>query len=342
MAQKRGGLGKGLGALLTQFSRNAEQSQNDIIEIAVAKIVPNRWQPRRTFDETALEELAESIKLYGVLQPLIVRARDDDTYELISGERRLRATKLAGIETIPAIIKNFTDAQIREVAIIENVQRENLNPIEEARAYDRLIVEFGYSKEFIASKIGCSQARLSMLLRLLKLAPRVQELIAAGELTIAQALPLLSIENAEIQTQTAELVVSEKLSARKVNAFINELKSSGVLASLTNSIENDLPIETLDDPIENPIEEPADDSTEEPLDDVPIDASAADIRDETTFFVRQAQSELARRLKRRVNIKLGVRRSRIEIEFTDIDDLLSLMKNFEQPSRRPAKRGDKS
>lgn len=336
MANKRGGLGKGLGALLTQFKQNADQSQRDISELAVDKIKPNRWQPRQTFDENLLAELAESIKLYGVLQPLIVRSNADGSYELISGERRLRASQLAGLEKVPAIIRDFTDAQMREVAIIENVQRENLNPIEEAQAYDRLINEFGYSREFIASKIGCSPARLSMLLRLLKLAPRVQEMIAAGELTVAQALPLLSIEDAEIQTQSAELIISEKLSARKVNAFIEELKSSGVLESLTNGTE------IVEEPVGEPIEEPDDVTVEEPIDDVTIDARVRDEGDETTFFVRQSEAELSRRLKRRVSIKLGRRRNRIEIDFADVDDLLSLMKHFEQPSRTTAKRGAKS
>ena len=331
MAIKRGGLGKGLGALLTQFKQNAAHSQRDISEVDIDKIKPNRWQPRHTFDENQLAELAESIKLYGVLQPLIVRSTGEGSYELVSGERRLRASKLAGIEKVPAIIRDFTDAQIREVAIIENVQRENLNPIEEARAYDRLINEFDYSREFIASKIGCSPARLSMLLRLLNLAPRVQAMIAEGELTTAQATPLLSIEDAEIQTQTAELIVSEKLSARKVNAFIEELKSSGVLESLTNGTE------IIEEPVEEPIEEPL----EAPIDDVTIDERVANEADETTFFVKQSEADLSRKLNRRVSIKLGRRRNRIEIDFADIDDLLSLMKLFEQPSRTTAKRGAK-
>lgn len=331
MAIKRGGLGKGLGALLTQFNQNADQSQKDISDLDIEKIKPNRWQPRQTFDENQLAELAESIKLYGVLQPLMVRSLGDGSYELIAGERRLRASKLAGLEKVPAIIRDFTDAQIREVAIIENVQRENLNPIEEAQAYDRLINEFGCSREFIASKIGCSTARLSMLLRLLKLAPRVQEMIAAGELTVTQASPLLTIEDAEIQTQTAELIISEKLSARKVNAFIEELKSSGVLESLTNGTE------IVEEPVEEPIEEPI----EAPIDDVTIDERIANEADEMTFFVKQSEADLSRRLNRHVSIKLGRRRNRLEIDFADIDDLLGLMKLFEQPSGTTVKRGAK-
>ena len=330
MGVKRGGLGKGLGALLTQFRKQVEQPQNEIQELDSDKIIPNRWQPRSTFDDALLSELAESIKLYGILQPLIVRANADGTYELISGERRLRASKLAGLVTVPAIVREFTDNQIREVAIIENVQRENLNPVEEARAYERLINEFGYSKEELASKIGCSITRLMTLLRLLKLAPQVQEFIGDGRLTITQALPLLTIGNEDLQIQTAEIIISEKLSARKVSAFVSELKTSGVLDSLTNSLENDLPldIEELEKEIENEIEE-------EPTVDtaVKIDEATVEPADENEFFVRQVETELTRHLGRQVKVIRGKRRSRVQIEFSDVDDLLMLMKDIEQPGR---------
>lgn len=345
MSFKPGGLGKGLSALFSQFKGQEAQSQNEIQEIETAKIKPNRWQPRRTFDDALLNELAESIKLYGVLQPLIVRPDADGTYELISGERRLRASKLAGLAKVPAIVRDFSDSQIREVAIIENVQRENLNPIEEAQAYDRLINEFGYSKEFLASKIGCSMTRLMMLLRLLKLSEPVQKLIADGHLTTNQALPLLSIENEELQMQTAEIVVSEKLSTRKVNAFVNELKDSGVLDSLTRSIETDQPVDMTLIRAEPEVE------TEEEVDTVDK-TDEVDDGDENKFFIRRAEIELTRRLGRPVKIVQGRRRSKIQIEFEDLDDLLILLKEFEQPRTREekiaalrrfstAKRGDK-
>ncbi|MBR1579896.1 MAG: ParB/RepB/Spo0J family partition protein [Selenomonadaceae bacterium] len=354
MGFKRGGLGKGLGALLSQIRHRDDRPQNEIQEIDSTKIKPNRWQPRRTFDDTLLSELAESIKLYGILQPLIVRPLDDGSFELISGERRLRASKLAGLSTVPAIIKDFTDDQIREVAIIENVQRENLNPVEEARAYDRLLNEFGYSKEDLAAKIGCSVTRLMMLLRLLKLAPQVQTFIIEGQLTVTQALPLLSIENEELQIQTAEIIISEKLSARKVNAFINELKTSGVLDKLTHSVENDLPIDiTIDD--EPTVEATDDEVDEEPEVDTAdkIDRVLDELTDENEFFMRKVEVELSKHFGRQVKVVKGRRRSRLQIEFTDVDDLLVLMREIEQPARTKeekiaalrrfstAKRGDK-
>ena len=334
MAFKRGGLGKGLNALLTQFKKQAEESRGEIQQLDAAKIKPNRWQPRRTFEEAPLRELAESIKLYGVLQPLIVRP-DADGFELISGERRLRASKLAGLTTVPAIVRNFSDNQIREIAIIENVQRENLNPVEEARAYERLINEFGYTKEGLASKIGFSTARLVMLLRLLKLSPQVQNLIIDGQLTISQALPLLAIDNHELQIQTAEIVVSEKLSARKVNAFIAELKTQGVIESLTRSIENDLPIE-ID------IEEFKNEPVEEPEFDMPEQSESSEETDENTFFIRRAEVELSRHFGRPVKISSGRRRNKIQIGFKDIDDLMALLKEIEQPSKAATTKGDKN
>ena len=327
MGFKRGGLGKGLGALLSQFRKQVDEPGSEIQELEPDKIIPNRWQPRRTFDDALLKELAESIKLYGILQPLIVRENGDGTYELISGERRLRASKIAGLATVPALVREFSDNQVREIAIIENVQRENLNPVEEARAYERLINEFGYSKEFLASKIGCSITRLMMLLRLLKLAPQVQEFIISGQLTITQALPLLTIENEELQIQTAEIIISEKLSTRKVNAFLNELKTSGIIASLSNSIDNELPV-TVEAAM---LEEEPDDVNVDKADK--IDEALFDITDENEFFMKQVEMELTRHLGRKVKIVKGRRRSRVQIEFSDVDDLLILMKEIEQPNR---------
>ena len=240
MAAKKGGLGRGIEALLPQSQSQYEQisAKDSVQEITTAMIQPNRYQPRREFDEGALNELAESIKSYGILQPLIVRKIEGDKYELIAGERRLRASKIVGLEKVPAIIRDYTDAQMSEISIIENVQRENLNVIEEAQAYDRLIKEFGHTQEIVAAKIGRSRSHISNMLRLLKLSPTVRALIAKGLLTLGQARPLLAIENEVIQVQTAEVILSEGLSVRKVEAFVNELKDSGLLATLTNNMNN--------------------------------------------------------------------------------------------------------
>ena len=239
MANKKGGLGRGLSALLpqTQSQYSQIQPQDTVHDIQVSLIQPNRYQPRREFDANALNELAESIKSYGILQPIIVR-KIDSGYELIAGERRLRASKIVGLENIPAIIREYTDAQMSEISIIENVQRENLNVIEEAQAYDRLIKEFGHTQEVVAAKIGRSRSHISNIMRLLKLSPTVRALIAKGLLTLGQARPLLAIENEVIQVQAAEMILSEGLSVRKVEAFINDLKNSGLLATLTANIQN--------------------------------------------------------------------------------------------------------
>ena len=238
MANKKGGLGRGLSALLpqTQSQYSQIQPQDTVHDIQVSLIQPNRYQPRREFDANALNELAESIKSYGILQPIIVR-KIDSGYELIAGERRLRASKIVGLENIPAIIREYTDAQMSEISIIENVQRENLNVIEEAQAYDRLIKEFGHTQEVVAAKIGRSRSHISNIMRLLKLSPTVRALIAKGLLTLGQARPLLAIENEVIQVQAAEMILSEGLSVRKVEAFINDLKNSGLLGTLTANIQ---------------------------------------------------------------------------------------------------------
>ena len=238
MAIKKGGLGRGISALLPQSQSQYEQlnSKDTVQEVLTNLIQPNRYQPRREFDETALNELAESIKSYGILQPLIVRSLDTGGYELIAGERRLRASKIVGLENVPVIIRDYTDAQMSEISIIENVQRENLNVIEEAQAYDRLIKEFGHTQEVVAAKIGRSRSHISNMLRLLKLCPTVRTLIAKGILTLGQARPLLAIENEAIQIQAAEMILSEGLSARKVEAFVNELKNSGLLDTLTANL----------------------------------------------------------------------------------------------------------
>ena len=249
MATKKGGLGRGLGALLTQTAAQYNKTTDTVIDIDVEKIIPNRYQPRHEFDIEALNELAESIKTYGILQPLIVR-KIENGYELIAGERRLRASKIVGLVKVPAIIRDYTDAQMSEISIIENVQRENLNVIEEAQAYDRLIKEFGHTQEVVAVKIGRSRSHISNMLRLLKLTPPVRDLVSKGKLTLGQARPLLAIENPIIQQQAAEMVLTEGLSVRKVEAFINELKNSGLLASLTANIENPQNVENISYPSE--------------------------------------------------------------------------------------------
>lgn len=232
MSNKRGGLGRGLGAIFgSQAAEMSKVQPKDVVrEIFVSAVQPNRYQPRKEFNPDALQDLAESIKVYGILQPIIVRKLGIDSYELIAGERRLRASKLAGLEKIPAIVREYTDAQTSEISIIENVQRQDLNVIEEARAYERLIRDFGHTQEELAAKIGRSPSYISNLLRLLNLSPKVIEFISRGLLTMSQARPLLAIENEILQTKAAQMIIVEDLTVKKVETFIAEMKNSGLIS----------------------------------------------------------------------------------------------------------------
>ena len=216
MANRRGTLGRGLGALLGNQALTFINNQNkDVVEeIPISNIRPNRHQSRRNFEPEAMKDLAESIRSYGVLQPILVRKINEREYEIIAGERRVNAAKNIGLETIPAIVREYTDAQMREISLIENLQREDLNPIDEALAY---------------KKIGRSRSHITNLLRLLKLAPKVRDWVSKGKISMGQARPLLAIEDEDMQINVAEMVISEDLSVRKVEAFIKELKNSGLI-----------------------------------------------------------------------------------------------------------------
>ena len=204
------GLGKGFAALLADtqedynkfsFENLGEEGQeikNSVIEIAIDKIAANPNQPRKVFDETALRELADSISLHGVIMPIVVNKKGDG-YMIIAGERRWRASKLAGKTTVPAIIKDYNDRQVKEISLIENLQREDLNPIEEAMAYKRLLDEFNLKHEEVAEKVSKSRSAISNALRLLKLDERVQTMVAEQKLSYGHARTLLGIENADVQ-----------------------------------------------------------------------------------------------------------------------------------------------
>ena len=352
MTSKKGGLGRGLGALLTQTAAQYNKTQDTVVEIEVELIVPNRYQPRREFDIEALNELAESIKTYGILQPLIVR-RIGDGYELIAGERRLRASKMVGLVKVPAIIREYTDAQMSEISIIENVQRENLNVIEEAQAYERLIKEFGHTQEVVAVKIGRSRSHISNILRLLKLVPEVRELVSKGQLTLGQARPLLAIENPIIQKQAAEMILSEGLSVRKVEAFINELKNSGLLATMTanmkaleenkNEFQTNVNQSTINnqsdiEKVEIKSEESkivdngaASDTINSELKTEKSKTSKADKKVEPpNIYIIDAENRLTEILGAKVKITTSKKFSRIQIDFSNEDELSRIIESFER------------
>lgn len=232
------GLGKGLGALLggdfTEDPISEEKSQEKkvvetkIVEVPkeiylkLSLIEPNKEQPRKEFDPEQLEELAESIRQYGVLQPIMVQ-KNGELYEIIAGERRWRAAKIAGLKEIPVIIREFDKQKKMEISLIENVQRSDLNPIEEAMAYKQLIEEFGLKQEEIAERVSKNRATIANSLRLLKLDPRIQKLLIQGTISNGHARALLAIEDMDQQYAAAELIVKNGLSVREVEKLVKSL-----------------------------------------------------------------------------------------------------------------------
>ena len=222
MAIKRSALGKGLGALITENS--TVEAKNSVIEIDINKIEPGIGQPRKIFDKEKIETLAESIKEHGIIQPLIV-TRENDTYYIIAGERRWRAARVAGIKKVPVIERTASNKEIMELALIENIQREDLNPVEEAEAYNRLMEEYSMTQEQIATIVGKSRPAVANTLRLLNLSKDVKSLLISGELSVGQARPILAIEKAKEQKIVADYVVKAGLNARQVEQYVKKVMS---------------------------------------------------------------------------------------------------------------------
>ena len=236
MAPKRG-LGKGLDSLIPNSvlkpatpEKLAENIKTEVkpeekaaeTMVKITKIEPNRDQPRKNFDEEALNELAESIKQYGLISPILVQDKKG-RYEIIAGERRWRAAKIAGLKEVPVIIREYTDREIAEIALIENVQREDLNPIEEAMGYKRLIDEFDLKQEEVAECVSKSRSAITNALRLLKLSEEVQQYLINDELSMGHARALLAVEDSEKQAELAKKVISQRLSVREVEKLVKNL-----------------------------------------------------------------------------------------------------------------------
>jgi ParB family chromosome partitioning protein len=227
MPVKKKGLGKGLDSLIPDNKIEIKTSKSNTSGEQMMKInmvEPNRDQPRRNFEEDSLLELADSIKQFGVLQPLIVRKRDD-YYEIIAGERRWRAAKMAGIKEIPVIIKDFTEQEVLEIALIENIQREDLNPIEEAMAFKKLLTEFNLKQDEVAERVSKSRTAVTNSLRLLKLDERVQQMVIDDMISTGHARALLAIEDTELQFTLANKIFDEKLSVRETESLIKSIKN---------------------------------------------------------------------------------------------------------------------
>ncbi len=214
-------LGKGLDALLpTMKPVPTASTEAEVQHLRVDAIVPNRYQPRHVFAPGELAELTASIKETGVLQPVMVRRKGDGMYELISGERRWRATKEAGLETIQAVIRNCSDQESLLLALVENLQRQDLNPMETARAYSRMMKEFSMTQDAIAQKVGCDRTSVANSIRLMNLHPEVQELIEAGTISAGHAKVILGLESPESQVRVAKMVASRGLSVRDVEKVV--------------------------------------------------------------------------------------------------------------------------
>ena len=237
------GLGRGLESLFAMYdeeigdeniTNNIAQPQQKegqgILEIEISNLVPNHNQPRKNFDQEALNELANSIKVHGVIQPIVVNKQSDGKYLIIAGERRYRASKLAGLDKIPAIVKNYTEKQIKEISIIENLQREDLNPIESARAIKQLMEEYNLTQEDVAERIGKSRSNIANLTRLLALYPDVIKLVEEGKLSSGHARCLVVVENSTDQIRLANTAIKEKWNVRDLEKAVKKVLNPPVVA----------------------------------------------------------------------------------------------------------------
>lgn len=249
----------------------------------IDEILPNPFQPRISFDTEELSLLAKSIKEHGVLEPLIVRINDNDEFELIAGERRLRAAKMAGLTKVPVILKDYDNRKTAQIALIENLQRSNLNALEEAKAYQNLIQNFSMTQEDVAQKVGKSRSHIANFVRLLNLSEKVQDLLGQQKLNMGQAKPLLAINDVDLQIKLAEYIASQDLSARKVEALVKRaLSGEEILEKLEK-------------------------------------------KQEEKVYLVDVQERLKQILGTNVSIKQGKKKSRLEIEFYNEDDLARLI-----------------
>jgi ParB family chromosome partitioning protein len=285
---KKGGLGKGLGALIPGGAVSAAAGSS-LTEIPVASVIPNRFQPRDHFDEEALVSLAASIREMGVLQPILVRPSMEGTYELIAGERRWRAAKRAGLQLIPAIVREVEDASALEHALVENLHRQDLNPMEEAAAYQQLIEDFGLTQELVAQRVGRSRSGVANTLRLFQLPPTIQRMIVEGRLSAGHARALLASPDRAMQEALADEVIAKNLSVRDTEQLVRDRLAP--------------PPPPPEEPAPTPVPRPA-----------------------PTFRVREPavlelEELLSARLSTRVSVQLSGKKGRMVVEFADLDDL---------------------
>lgn len=301
---RKGGLGKGLDILIPQgvlkedTQKEKEQvkvspeKENGDFMVKISMVEPNKEQPRKSFDEAALNELAESIKQHGIIQPLVV-VKKDKHYEIVTGERRWRAAQLAGLKTVPVVVKNLTEQEIMEISLIENIQREDLNPIEEAMAYQRLMQEFHMKQDEISQKVCKSRAAIANSVRLLKLDKDVQQMLIYRQITSGHARALLALENLDEQYDLATRIVEEGLSVRETEELVK----------LVNE----------------PQEEKNEEKKEEPVDE------------QTKLIYQNYENLLKQVMGTKVSIKNKKNdKGKIEIEYYSLDELERLLDLFQQ------------
>jgi len=288
MSNKSRRLGKGLDALLGNQETEASEDNQGVSEVKISRLKPNPYQPRREFSKEKMEELAKSIKVHGVVQPVVVRV-DDDEYEVVAGERRWRAAQMAGLETIPAIISDLEDQQMMEVALVENLQREDLSPIEQANAYKGLRDEVGMTQADIAQRIGVSRSQVANVLRLLNLPESVQSLIQSRDIGLGHAKVILGLKE-EDREDFAKFIAKESLTVRQAEEAASELDS-----------QKSAEIE------ENECEEESAEQTEQDV------------------FVQDVQDRLRRALGTRVSLTDRAGKGKITIKYHDYEDLDRLL-----------------
>lgn len=290
MSSERGlgkGLGKGLGALLGDAALQTQEGGS--VFLPIAQVEPGMKQPRKRFDQESLSDLADSIRAHGIIQPLTVRRLASGYYQIIAGERRWRAAKLAGLEEVPAVIIEADDRKVMELGLIENLQREDLNPIEEAMGYRALVEDYGLTQEEVARQVGKSRPAIANALRLMGLPDAVRQLLEEGKLSAGHGRALLTLSDGGLQRKLAQKVVAEDLSVRQTEALAKRLAAAGSQA----------------------------------------DAPSAPAQDPMKLYRDAAAKELSSRWGRKVSITMGPKKGRLEFEFYNDEDLTQLLDRLE-------------
>jgi ParB family transcriptional regulator, chromosome partitioning protein len=303
---RRSGLGKGLGALIPTEARDRDSA---LRVVAMTNIKPNPLQPRTRFDEEAMSNLASSIREVGVLQPILVRETGDDEYELIAGERRWRAARRAGLQTIPVLVQSVSDVHSLEQALVENLHREDLNPLEEAGAFQQLVDEFGYTHEQVAARVGKSRTAVTNTLRLLQLPAGVQRALADGAISAGHARALLGTPDRSFQEDLAKRIVVEGLTVRAVEDSVRHHASgvdAGAVGAENGSVGAPAPA---------------------PTDAIPTGPGAPAVRRRLPApGVLELEDLLSNHLNTRVKVEMGAKRGRVVIDFATLEDLERIYK----------------